>query len=163
MRQTRPSAPKPPRWARTSRFRIRTSGSPRPSAPSSGQLNTEYATEAAKLNTIGAFFKQAKDKGKTELLIDKHVSATDENANQLQEEAMKAMKTPVPIYTINVVEPGKTIGSSLWSFVYVDGQFRYAGKLKAVKPGASPLDELSKKDLKDALKGDDKGDDKGGW
>jgi len=118
------------------------------------KLATEYSSEAAKLPTIGSFFKAAKAKGKSDLLIEKHMTADDDGANILQEEAIKAMKTPVPLYTINAVEPGKTIGSSLWSFVYVDGNFRYVGKLKAVKPGATPLDELSKKDLKDALKGE---------
>lgn len=118
------------------------------------QLASEYSTDVPKLPTIHTFFKAGKAKGRTELLIEKHVSADDENANGLQEAAIRAMKTPIPIYTINVVEPGKTIGSSLWSFAYVDGSFRYLGKLKAVKPGASALDELSKKDLKDALGGE---------
>lgn len=115
------------------------------------QLASEYATDVPKLGTIHQFFKAGQAKGRTEILVEKHVSAEDENANGLQEAALKAMKTPMPIYTINVVEPGKTIGSSLWSFAYVDGSYRYLGKLKAVKPGASALDELSKKDLKDAL------------
>jgi hypothetical protein len=118
------------------------------------QLASEYATDVPKLPTIHMFFKAGKAKGRTQILVEKHVSADDENANGLQEAAIKAMKTPMPIYTINVVEPGKTIGSSLWSFAYVDGSFRYLGKMKATKPGASALDELSKKDLKDALSGD---------
>jgi hypothetical protein len=121
------------------------------------KLSSEYVTEKAKLPTIGSFFTAAKAKSRTEFLIETHTSAADENANGLQEAAMKAMKTPVPIYTVNMVEPGKTIGQSLWSFVYVDGGFRYIGKLKATKPDASPLDELSKKDLKDALGGSGSG------
>jgi hypothetical protein len=116
-----------------------------------GQLATEYSADVPKLGTIHTFFKAGKAKGRTEILVEKHASADDENANALQEAAIRAMKTPMPIYTVNVVEPGKTIGSSLWSFAYVDGAFRYLGKLKATKPGSSPLDELSKKDLKDAL------------
>lgn len=117
------------------------------------QLASEYATDVPKLPTIHMFFKAGKAKGRTELLIEKHVSADDENCNGLQEAAIRAMKTPIPIYTVNMVEPGKTIGSSLWSFAHVDGSFRYLGKMKALKPGASALDELSKKDLKDALQG----------
>lgn len=124
-------------------------------AENASKLASDYATDVPKLGTIGGFFKAAKAKGKTELIIEKHVSADDDNANSLQEAAIRAMKTPVPIYTINCVEPGKTIGSSLWSFAYVDGKFRYLGKMKPLKPGASPLDELSKKDVKDALKGGD--------
>lgn len=118
------------------------------------KLAADYATDSVKLPGIQAFFTMGLLKGRTEILIEKHVSADDENANGYQDAAMRAMVKPIPIYTINVVEPGKTIGSSLWSFAYVDGGFRYLGKLKPVKPNASPLDELSKKDLSDALKGD---------
>ncbi|GMV17373.1 MAG: hypothetical protein HS104_11815 [Polyangiaceae bacterium] len=124
-------------------------------ADNASKLASDYATDVPKLGTIGSFFKAAQAKGKTEILIEKHTSPDDDNANSLQEAAIRAMKAPTAIYTINCVEPGKTIGSSLWSFAYVDGKFRYLGKLKALKPGASPLDELSKKDVKDALKGGD--------
>lgn len=124
-------------------------------AENASKLAADYATDVPKLGTIGSFFKAAQAKGKTQILIERHTSPDDDNANSLQEAAIRAMKSPTAIYTINCVEPGKTIGSSLWSFAYVDGKFRYLGKLKALKPGASPLDELSKKDVKDALKGGD--------
>ena len=127
-----------------------------------GILALEYDREVPKLGTIHMFFKAGKTKGRTQILVEKHVSADDENANALQEAAVRAMKTPMAIYTVNVVEPGKTIGSSLWSFAYVDGNFRYLGKMKALKPNSSPFDDLSKKDLKDALSGD-KSDDGAGW
>jgi hypothetical protein len=117
------------------------------------KLATEYAGEKAKLSSIGTFFTLAKVKGRTEILVEEHKGPDDDGENGLQEAAIRAMKTPITIYTINCVEPGKTIGASLWSFAYVDGKFRYLGKMKATKPDASPLDELSKKDLKDALGG----------
>ncbi|MCA9595501.1 MAG: hypothetical protein KC776_19435 [Myxococcales bacterium] len=118
-----------------------------------GQLATEYASEAAKLPSVQAFFILNKLKGRTQILVEEHTTADDPNANGLQDAAMRKMTKPTVLYTVNVVEPGKTIGASLWSFAYVDGHFRYLGKLKATKPGASPLDELSKKDLQDALEG----------
>ncbi len=117
------------------------------------KLASDYAVEKVKLSSIGSFFILAKAKGRSEILIEKHTSPDDDGENGLQEAAIRAMKAPVPIYTINAVEPGKTIGQSLWSFAYVDGAFRYIGKMKPVKADASPLDELSKKDLKDALGG----------
>jgi hypothetical protein len=116
-------------------------------------LAADYATDKAKLKGVQAFFILNKLKGRTEVLVEQHTNADDENMNALQEAAVRAMKTPTVIYTINVVEPGKTIGASLWSFAFVDGTVRDLGKLKAAKPNASPLDELSKKDLADALKG----------
>lgn len=122
-------------------------------AEHAAKLASDYAVDVPKLPTINGFFKMAESNGKTELLIERHTSPDDDEANALQESALRAMKTPVALYTINCVEPGKTIGSSLWSFAYVDGKFRYLGKLKALKPGASPIDELSKKDVKAALGG----------
>lgn len=122
-------------------------------AENAAKVSADYSAEVPKLGTIGGFFKAAQLKGKTEILIEKHTSPDDDESNALQEAAIRAMQKPIPIYTINCVEPGKTIGSSLWSFAYVDGKFRYIGKLKGLKPGASPIDELSKKDVKEALGG----------
>jgi hypothetical protein len=120
----------------------------------SGQLATDYAGEVGKLGTLHGFFKMNQAKGRTEVNVSKHTSPDDESQNGYQEAAIRAMKTPVALYTIRVVEPGKDLGSSLWSFAWVDGGFRYLGKLKPVKPDGTAFDELSKQGVKDALKGE---------
>jgi len=95
------------------------------------KLADEYARlpkpELAKL-----FEKVAKD-GRTNVTAWKIAGADDENATGLQKEAIKAMKKPVALYSVRMAEPGKTSGMTLWSFVYVDGAFRIAGKMRAVK------------------------------
>ena len=95
------------------------------------KLAEEYAKlpkeELAKL-----FEKVAKD-GRTEVTAWKIAGADDRNATGLQKDAIKAMKKPVALYSVRMAQPGKTIGMTLWSFVYTDGAFRLAGKMRAVK------------------------------
>ena len=45
-----------------------------------------------------------------------------------QNQVMRAMKKPVPLYSVRVG------GLHLWSFVYVDGKFRHAGKMHRSLP-----------------------------
>lgn len=56
-----------------------------------------------------------------------------DRATGLQKDALTAMKRPTALYTVKLIEPGKDAGTSVWSFVYVDGGFRLAGKMRAVK------------------------------
>lgn len=118
-------------------------------------LAADYAEQKPKLGGIRSFFDAAKAKGRTRIFVERHTTPDDPGENTLQEFAIRKMQRAITLYTINCVEPSKTIGASLWSFAYVDGYFRYLGKMKATKPGALPIDELSKKDLKEALEGRD--------
>lgn len=56
-------------------------------------------------------------------------SADDKNATGAQQKALAAMVQKTPLYGVRMVEPGKDAGFHLWSFVYVDGAFRLAGKM----------------------------------
>jgi hypothetical protein len=78
-------------------------------------------------------FKEAGAEGRTEVKVIKISSATDENATGLQKAAMAAMKAPVALYTVKLVKPGSTSGSSLWSFAYVDGSYVFLGEMAGVK------------------------------
>jgi hypothetical protein len=55
-------------------------------------------------------------------------------ATGLQNQAIEAMKAPAVLYTVRFTKPGEKLGVSLWSFVQVDGAFRFAGKLRDLKP-----------------------------
>jgi len=74
------------------------------------------------------FEKLAKD-GRTYPTVHKIESATDDNASGAQKKAIEAMKQKVALYSVDFgPQPGET-GFNLRSFVFVDGQFRFAGKL----------------------------------
>jgi hypothetical protein len=72
--------------------------------------------------------------GRTELLVERFDRRGDPSATGLQDEAFKAMKAPVPLYSVRMHPPGKASGYHLFNFVYVDGGFRFVGKLKKAQP-----------------------------
>lgn len=51
---------------------------------------------------------------------------SDSNATGLQRKALLARRKPIALYTVELR------GFSFWSFVYVDGAFRIAGKMQAL-------------------------------
>jgi len=115
------------------------------------KLAADYEREAVQLPTIQGFFIAAKAKNRTSFSGIRVEDGSD-NANVYQMQAIRAMKTPVTLYTILATEPGDDGGSTLWSFAHVDGSFRYVGKLKAANPSPGPLDEFRKKEVLKALK-----------
>lgn len=100
------------------------------------KLSAEYAKMAGDPadfeKTLLGLIHARNEKGQTEVRIMRIEKADDKNATGAQKKALEAMKTPTPLYTIRFVEPGKDVGFTLWSFVYVDGGFRLAGKMRAL-------------------------------
>lgn len=78
------------------------------------------------------FEKAVKDK-KTEITVIKIEKAGDPNATGLQKTALETMKEPRALYTVKLCKKGEEFGTKLWSFVYIDGNFRLAGKMEAKK------------------------------
>jgi hypothetical protein len=95
-------------------------------------------------------------KGRDVIAVEKHTSPDDDSATGYQSTALKAMKQPVALYTVRLREPGHDSGFTLWSFVWVDGRFRLAGKMKKVDTReidpalAEDLDMLSELPIADA-------------
>ena len=56
-------------------------------------------------------------------------AADDKQATGGQVEAILSMKEKSPLYGVRMIAPGKEYGLHLWSFVYVDGNFRMIGKM----------------------------------
>jgi hypothetical protein len=79
---------------------------------------------------VAVFEGRVKD-GRTFVSVTKIESATDDNGTGSQKQALAAMKVKVPLYTVRFREqPGTSSGYTLWSFVYVDGGFRFIGKMQ---------------------------------
>jgi hypothetical protein len=49
-----------------------------------------------------------------------------------------AMQEPTPLYTVSVTKAGTNAHITLWSFVYVDGRFHLAGKMRGIKDADDP-------------------------
>ena len=71
--------------------------------------------------------------GQSEIAVLRFEKAPDPKAVGLQNDALAAMKKPVPIYSVRFVKPGEKLGQHVYSFVYVDGGFRLVGKMTGFK------------------------------
>lgn len=97
-------------------------------------------------------------KGRTEVKAERFDDAGNPDANTYQDVAFKAMKAKVPLYSVRLVKPGEKSGTHLYNFVYVDGGFRFTGKMLALDPNpeATPevkaMSELRNKDREEYFK-----------
>ncbi len=57
----------------------------------------------------------------------------DPNAARMQVEAMAVMQQKTALYTVKLGKQAGATGFSIWSWVYVDGQFRLVGKMKQIE------------------------------
>lgn len=95
-----------------------------------GNLASDYDEQAKSMGAdLSELFADAVAEGRVEVRVTKIGSADDANATGGQRKALEAMARPVALYSVRLVKPGETSGMHIWSFVYVDGAFRLAGKM----------------------------------
>ena len=98
------------------------------------KLDAEYQGMTKDFDAqLGKLYAKCKADGQTAVRAIRIEKAGPE-ATGLQNSAFEAMKAPVALYTVKLTKPDEKLGMSLWSFVHVDGAFRLAGKMRAVKP-----------------------------
>lgn len=86
--------------------------------------------------TLSALEDEARAQGTSVALhAEGHLSPWSQEVTLLQARALGAMRRPVPLFTV-------TLGGneSLWSFVFVEGSWRWLGKLYALDEAADPED-----------------------
>jgi hypothetical protein len=74
------------------------------------------------------------DQGRDTITTSRHDSPDDDMATGHQANALRAMKQKVPLYRIQLTRPDGSKSFTLWSFVHVDGKFRFIGKTKQSQP-----------------------------
>jgi hypothetical protein len=99
------------------------------------ELGAKHAEEYTKQTgnfeaDITSLFADQVKQNRTVIAVVKVESADDKNATGLQRAAITAMKEKTPLYTVRMTEEPDTAGFTLWSFVYNDGAFRLAGKMR---------------------------------
>ena len=98
------------------------------------KLAAEYGESLKKFDEdITKLFADMVKDGKTQVTVLIVKAPDDKEATGLQKDALAAMKEKVALYTVRMTKPGEESGTTLWSFVYVDGGFRLAGKMRAIK------------------------------
>ncbi len=99
------------------------------------RLTQEYAELASQIEQLPEVIRQQKASGKTQIEVWAVSDPKDPKATGAQAAALKAMRKPVTLYTLRMKKPGERLGFTVWSFVYQDGQFRLAGKMRAASRG----------------------------
>ena len=105
-----------------------------------GRLAAAYDVEFPKL------FVEMVKRNRTEVTVLQH-TRPNPKATGNQNKTLKAMKTPVPLYSVRFVEPGKRLGTHVHNFVYFDGHFRLAGGMRNIAAPTSPQALALKKQL----------------
>ena len=92
----------------------------------------EYAQMSKDIVPLTQLFAKLADREQTEITVVELEDETYADVRGLQRRAFQAMHRPQTLYTVKITRPGEDAGQSLWSFVYVDGAFRFAGKMRAL-------------------------------
>jgi hypothetical protein len=94
------------------------------------ELTKEWeATIAKHLPELVMPFKDAVQKGQTDVVVTAFEGPDAPGANPVQHRALEAMRKPVPLFTMTLTKPGESTGFSLWSFAFIDGRFVLVGKM----------------------------------
>jgi hypothetical protein len=116
--------------------------------PAGGAVAAEYAPLAAELPQMTEALRPLAGR-RPVITVERFADATDTGATGYQAAALSAMARPVPLYSVRLTLPaddaGPEVAYHVWSFVDVDGRFRWVGKLRPLVgtppgDGADPLE-----------------------
>jgi hypothetical protein len=104
-------------------------------ASAAARLATEY-TEAMKTapSDLATLLGAQRGKGRSELLVERFTDPTDPGACGYQENALRAARVPLALYSVRLLAPGASAGLHVYSFVRVGDTWRLAGPMKQAKP-----------------------------
>jgi len=106
-------------------------------------LAAEYAPLAA---TLPRFVETARGlvrAGQNAIVVERFTNATDPAATGYQAAALARMQSPVPLFSARFTtrrDGGPPAVFHMWSFVIIDGRFRWIGKLRALAATAPSVD-----------------------
>ncbi len=103
------------------------------------KLSAEYRNLAKTIDELPDLIAAQKAHGRTEVTVGRFHKAIDRNATGIQNAALQRMKSPTALFTIRLTKPGESTGFTLTSFVFIDGQYRFAGKMNALNPKPGDL------------------------
>jgi hypothetical protein len=98
------------------------------------KLVVEYAAMLSRFEgDAGRAFGKVVADGQSDIQVLRFDRAGDPNAVGNQNDALAAMKSPQPLYSVRFLKPGERAGFHLYSFVHAGGAFRFVGRLAAAK------------------------------
>jgi hypothetical protein len=98
------------------------------------KLVAEYAAMLSRFEgDAGRAFGKVVADGQSDIQVLRFDRAGDPNAVGNQNDALAAMKSPQPLYSVRFLKPGERAGFHLYSFVHAGAAFRFVGRLAAAK------------------------------
>ena len=98
------------------------------------KLATAYQKESTGFpEALARLFLSLRDPKELSISITRVESTDDPNAKGVQLFALNAMQNPTPLYAVKLTKPGTSAKIEIWSLAYVDGSFRWLGKMTGAK------------------------------
>jgi hypothetical protein len=109
------------------------------------RLDAEYSQYFSELEqSLEGLINVVQHDHRDQIEVRRHTDPSDETATAYQVDALRAMKKPLALYTLQLRTAASTERLdrvTVWSFVHVDGKFRLVGKMKTLTP--VPDDDLT--------------------
>jgi len=103
-------------------------------------LAKEYAIWHARIPGLPAEVRKNRAKGRTAIFAERFDETGDVMSTAYQSIALRKAKRPLTLYSLRLVEPGDEDGWHLWSFAWVDGAYRFVGRMMALSPASAVKD-----------------------
>ena len=95
------------------------------------KLASQYSKIPPDIGRLATLIREAVvDTNQSQVKVDKFTSKDEPNAVGYQLRALEAAQKPLSLYSVRLSSPVDKTVSHIWSFVHVDGTFRFVGKLK---------------------------------
>ena len=119
--------------------------------PAGAGLADEYKAVAGQLPQLVDVLHDLVRRGQTRIVVERFTDPADLAATGYQATALTLMRKPVPLYSVRLIseaDAGPSGVYHLWSFVYVDGRFRWIGKLRALAAAPRPTEGVDPLELR---------------
>lgn len=115
------------------------------------KLAADYKIQFDDIELLADTLAALSEQGRSEIAIERFESVQDLKAVGYQIAALKAMKSPVTLFSVRMQTSDGKKPFHIWSFIHDGKSFRYAGKMKPVaRPEASDLGDLGEFRVADA-------------
>ena len=96
------------------------------------ELAADYKIQFDDIEQLAVTLEKLRGNGRTQISVEKFEGPEDSAATGYQVAALRAMKPPVPLYSVRLKNADGKKSFHIWSFVHDGKSFRYVGKMKPI-------------------------------
>lgn len=116
-------------------------------------LAADYKIQFDDIQLLADTLQKRRDNGRSQINVERFEGPEDTSATGYQVRALRAMKPPVPLYSVRLVDDDGKKAFHIWSFIHDGKSFRYVGKMKPIaEPEMTKLGDLLEYRVVDAKK-----------